>query len=196
LSLVSQHCAMRSVVLTLMLLTSIALVPAQTLAQQGDRQTQLDQLFAALKVAPTEQDAADLENRIKAIWGGAATPAVSLLLARGQRQLAAKDAKAAEEDFNDALILEPDLLEAYNARALARFQQGDLNGAVQDIEQILRREPRNFAALQNLSMIAVSHEDWAGAYAAWQKVMEIDPKTPGGEARLKDLKRRALGDNA
>jgi hypothetical protein len=29
---------------------------------------------------------------------------------------------------------------------------------------------------------------------AWQKVIELDPKTPGGEARLNDLRRRALGE--
>ena len=35
-----------------------------------------------------------------------------------------------------------------------------------------------------------------GAYVAWQKVMEFDPKTPGGEERLKDLRRHALGEEA
>jgi hypothetical protein len=43
-------------------------------------------------------------------------------------------------------------------------------------------------------MIAESRKDWKGAYAAWQKLLEIDPKTPGGEDKLKDLHRRAFGE--
>ena len=50
------------------------------------------------------------------------------------------------------------------------------------------------APLQNLSHIAEDHGDWKGAYAAWQKVIDIDPKTPDGAKRLADLKRRAFGD--
>ena len=45
-------------------------------------------------------------------------------------------------------------------------------------------------------MIAEARKDWKGAYEAWQKLMEIDPKTPGGEERLKDLRRHALGEEA
>ena len=61
---------------------------------------------------------------------------------------------------------------------------------------MLRREPRSFAALRSLSDIAAAREDWKAAYAAWQKLLEVDPKTPNGTARLQDLKRRALGEEA
>ncbi len=43
--------------------------------------------------------------------------------------------------------------------------------------------------------LSEARKDWKGAYtAAWQKVLEIDPKTPGGNDRLKDLRRHALGE--
>ena len=78
---------------------------------------------------------------------------------------------------------------------MARFAAGDTTGAIADIGEVLQREPRNFAALETLTRFAEAHEDWKGAYEAWQKMLEIDPKTPGGEAKLKDLRRRALGDD-
>ena len=58
----------------------------------------------------------------------------------------------------------------------------------------MKREPRQFEALQDLSRMAESAGNWKAAYEAWTKVLAIDPKTPGGTDRLKDLKRRAFGD--
>jgi len=68
-------------------------------------------------------------------------------------------------------------------------------GAVRDIQEVLRREPRSFAALADLSHMAEARSDWRGALAAHQKMLEIDPRNPGGQARLRDLRRRALGDD-
>ena len=43
--------------------------------------------------------------------------------------------------------------------------------------------------------MAEARGDWRGALAAHQKLLEVDPRSPGGQARLRDLKRRALGDD-
>ena len=72
------------------------------------------------------------------------------------------------------------LAEAYHQRAIARFAAGDTPGAIADIQATLQHEPRSFAAFETLAAIAEARKDWKGAYEAWQKVLEIDPKTPGG----------------
>ena len=176
------------------LIAVLLLCATPALAQNGGRKTMLDQLLAALKAAPNEEAAAALEARIREIWLEAGTPAVTLLMSRGLRDLQAGAQKDAEEDFDAAIALDPGLAEAYDRRAIARFQQGDFSGAIRDIEETLRHEPRDFIAWQDLSRIAESRQDWKGAYAAWQKVLELDPKTPGGDVRLNDLRRRALGE--
>lgn len=163
-------------------------------AQTQPAKPNIDALFAALKAAPTEDAAAAVEAQIKAQWADAATPAVRLLLSRGARELSANAPNDALESFDAALDLSPDLLEGWRGRAAARRALGDYVGAVHDIEEVLRREPRSFVAFQDLSRTAESRGDWKGAYAAWQKVLEISPKTPGGQDRLKDLRRRALGE--
>ena len=105
------------------------------------------------------------------------------------------DAKQdAIEDFSAAITLDPSLSEAYHQRAIARFAAGDTPGAIADLQATLQREPRSFSAFQTLSAIAEARKDWKGAYEAWQKVLEIDPKSPGGQERLKNLRRRALGE--
>ncbi len=155
----------------------------------------LEQMLNALHSAPSEEEAAALEQRIRQAWIESGTPAVTLLMTRGLREMLAGAAEDAQADFDAVLTLDPNLAAAYDRRAMAKYQQGDVAGAIRDIEETLRHEPRDFSALQDLSHIAESRNDWAGAYAAWQKVMEIDPKTPGGEDRLNDLRRRALGES-
>ncbi len=153
----------------------------------------LDQLFAALKAAPTEEAAGTVEARILDTWVQQASPAVRLLLARGVRDLGQNAASDAYDSFDGAITLQPDVAEAWHGRAMARFRLGDAVGAVADIQQALQREPRDFAALADLSRVAEGQGNWKGALAAWQKVLELAPHTPGAEERLRELERRANG---
>lgn len=153
-------------------------------------------LLDALQAAPDETLAMHIEARLRQMWLEAGSPAVTLLMSRGLRELEAGQTDEAIEAFSDAIALDPTLAAAYHQRALAKFHAGDTQGAIRDIEATLQREPRDFAALRSLAEIAAAREDWKGAYAAWQKLLEIDPKTPGAATRLQDLKRRALGEEA
>ena len=184
-----------------LLLASCLIVPAS--AQTGQqpapvpaetRPQLLDRLFAMLKVAPDDHAAGAVEGAIQGQWIAAATPAVRLLLLRGLREIKENRAQDALDDFDAALDLQPDLVEAWRGRALARAQLGDSAGAAHDIAETVKREPRQFEALGDLSHLAEQAGDWKGAYAAWGQVMALDPMTPGGADRLSDLKRRAFGD--
>jgi len=176
--------------LFLLLLTATPAL-AQTPAE---RAATLDHLLDALKAAPTAEAAAPLEQQIMHRLVQAGSPVVTLLMSRGAREMQSEANKEAIQDFTDAITLDPNLAEAYHQRARARFAAGDSQGAIADIEQTLRHEPRDFAALRTLAAIAESRKDWKGAYAAWQKLLEIDPQTPDGQDKLKDLRRRALGE--
>jgi tetratricopeptide (TPR) repeat protein len=169
-----------------------AAAQAQTPAQ---KQVAVDHLLDALKAAPDAQAAAALEEQLQQTWLRAGSPAVTLLMSRGLRSMQAGQDDEATESFSDAITLQPDIDEAWHQRALARFHAGDMNGAIHDLEETVRLEPRNFAAFRSLSQIAEAREDWKGAYAAWLKVMELDPKTPGGDERLRVLKRKAVGED-
>jgi tetratricopeptide (TPR) repeat protein len=172
-----------------------ALAPVLAAGPPAERtRAELDRLLTALAAAPTEAVAAGLEAQIQHMWLNMGSPAVGLLMARGIREANVGQQAEAEADFAAAITLDPSDVEAWHQRALARFEQGDTRGAIRDLEEVLKREPRHFAALDTLAEIAEQQQDWKGAYAAWLKKMEIDPKTPDGEDRLKDLQRRAFGD--
>ncbi|MBV8092529.1 MAG: hypothetical protein JOY71_06950 [Acetobacteraceae bacterium] len=153
----------------------------------------LDKLFAELKAAPTEQDAAPIEAQIQGLWVQAGSPSARLLISRGLRELSAGANKDAIDDFGAALTLDPDLTEGYYRRAAARYAAGDTAGALHDLADTLKREPRHFDALRLLSNIAEARGDWRAAYGAWQRLLEIDPKARGGEQHFQYLQRRAYG---
>ena len=164
-------------------------------AAQSAGEQKLDQLFGLLKVAPDEATAGAIEGAIQNQWFAAASPAIRLLLSRGAREVGEGSAPEAVEDYDAALDLDSSLVAAWEGRATARWRAGDTAGAEHDIEETMKREPRQFAALQDLSRIAEQRGNFKGAYAAWQRALELDPKTPGGVDREKDLKRRAFGDD-
>ena len=154
----------------------------------------VNRMLDALRDAPDQRSAAALEEQLEQAWLQAGSPAVTLLMSRGLRLLAAGQDQGAIESFTDAIILSPEVAEAWRQRAMAKYHAGDSAGAVQDLQETLKREPRDFAAFRTLADIAAAREDWKSAYAAWQRVMELDPKIEGGEARLKELKRKAVGE--
>lgn len=186
----------KRILVAAMLFAALPAAAQNTNAPTNDHRAALDKLLASLKSAPSEEIAAPLEQKIRELWLNAGTPAVTLLMSRGLREMKADARQDAIEDFSAAITLDPSLAEAYHQRAIARFASGDTAGAIADLQATLQHEPRSFAAFQTLSAIAEARKDWKGAYQAWQKVLEIDPKTPGGQDRLKDLRRRALGEEA
>ncbi|HEX3350483.1 MAG TPA: hypothetical protein VHS58_20530 [Acetobacteraceae bacterium] len=181
---------MRSLILAALI---CAAVPALADSRADMRKAEVDLLLKSLATAPDEETAAGLETRIKEMWLQAGSPAATLLMSRGMRDLQNQAADEAEQDFNAVLTLQPDLTEAYERRAVARFAAGDYKGALTDLEVTLQREPRHFAALQTLSRIAEARGDNKGALLAWKKAMELDPKTPGGGKRLQELTRKVEG---
>jgi Flp pilus assembly protein TadD len=173
------------------------LLPSPALAQTTpEKRAVMDKLLDALRTAPNEQVAGALEDKIRQSWFEASTPAVTLLMSRGVRTSNAGSNDEADAVFSDAIVLDPNLAEAWHQRAIARFRSGDSAGAVRDIQEALRLEPRHFDAWRTLERIAEAREDWKAAYDAWRHVLDIDPRTSNGEDRLKDLKRKAFGDNA
>jgi tetratricopeptide (TPR) repeat protein len=167
----------------------ILLLLAGPAAAQGT-----DNLAAALKAAPNEAAAVALEAQIRESWARAGTPAVKLLLTRGAREMSEGASGDALDSFDAALDLSPDLPDGWRGRAAARRSLGDYAGAVRDLQELLRREPNSFIVFQDLSRLSEARGDWRGALIAWQKLLELDPQTPGGQTRLHDLKRRALGE--
>jgi tetratricopeptide (TPR) repeat protein len=188
---------MHRLTLALCLLPAMGLLPAMAMAQpDAEKRAAVDKMLDALRTAPDERVAAMLEQKVTQLWLESGTPAVTLLMSRGLRDANAATQDEAVADFSDAIVLDPTLAEAWHQRAIARYKSGDTAGAVGDLRQTLKLEPRHFGAWRTLEHIAEAREDWKAAYDAWEHVLVIDPRTPNGDDHLKELKRKAFGDDA
>jgi tetratricopeptide (TPR) repeat protein len=163
--------------------------PARTPAET------LDLLFAALKAAPDESVATQIEARIWQAWIGQGSPAVQLLLRRGMRNIEARALTEALEDFDAVIALAPDLAEGWNKRATVYFLMQQDENSAKDILETLTREPRHFGALQGLSLVRERQNDLPGALRAFEAALALHPKMAGGADRLRALRRRALGED-
>jgi tetratricopeptide (TPR) repeat protein len=160
----------------------------------AQRRAELDRLFEALKDAPDASGARMVEARIRAVWSQGISPAAGLLLRRGARNLNASEAAEALEDFDAALVLEPNAPDVWLMRARALARLGDRAAAARDIQEALRLEPRHFGALLQLSEMLDEAGDAQGALRAFDAALALHPRLAGAEQRRRELRRKAEGD--
>jgi tetratricopeptide (TPR) repeat protein len=158
------------------------------------RRSELDRAFEALRTAPDEAGAGLIEARIRALWAQAARPAAALLLRRGVRNMEARLPEEALEDFDAALTLDPGFAEAWHLRAQAHARTSDAAAAARDLQEVLRLEPRHWAALLSLSALQEEAGNAEAALRSLEAALALNPKMPGGQERLRDLRRKAEGD--
>jgi hypothetical protein len=90
-------------------------------AQRGDKTQNLDRLFAALKVAPDDESAKYIENRIWAIWLASSSDTANLLMGRAKSAADGKDFDLAIRLLTAVIDIRPDFTEAWNRRATVYY---------------------------------------------------------------------------
>ena len=144
-------------------------------AERGEPTYNLDTLFAALKIAPDEASAKAIEQRIWALWLESGSDTCALLMTRVKVATDAKDYDLALKLLNAIVGIKPDYVEALNRRATLHYLNHDFGRAIEDIREVLAREPRHFGALSGLGMMLQEIGDDKDALAAYRKALAIDP---------------------
>jgi len=152
--------------------------PPSTLprAQHGDKTQNLDRLFEALKVAPDDESAKYVENRIWAIWFASTSDTANLLMGRAKTAADGKDYDLAIKLLNAVIDIRPDFVEAWNRRATIYYTKKEFALALEDIQQVLAREPRHFGALSGLGIIMQELGDDKHALDAFRRALAIHPR--------------------
>jgi tetratricopeptide (TPR) repeat protein len=140
-----------------------------------DRTRGLDFLFGALKVAPDEASAKHVEARIWALWMQTPSDTAALLMVRAKAAMDAQKMDIALKLLDAVVKLRPDYIEAWNRRATVYYLQNDYTHSLEDIEQVLVREPRHFGALAGLGMIMQDLGDDKRALDAFRKALAVNP---------------------
>jgi tetratricopeptide (TPR) repeat protein len=143
--------------------------------QHGEHALNLDRLFDALKVAPDNESAKYVENRIWSLWLATDSDTTTLLMSRVKTALDAKDLDLAINLLNAIIEIKPDYVEAWNRRATVYYMKKDFDHAIADIEQVLKREPRHFGALSGLGMIFQELGNDKDALGAYRRALAVHP---------------------
>ncbi|MEZ4620728.1 MAG: tetratricopeptide repeat protein [Caldilineaceae bacterium] len=136
--------------------------------------------------APVDAELVPLENlgdqfsRGRIIEGGPvaipladSTAEAEAFLAEGKALLAAGDSEAALEQFNQAIVRNPELAEAYYNRGKLRILTSP-DAARQDFDQALDLDPSLADAYYQRGVLAANVGDWAAAVDDYDQALALD----------------------
>lgn len=151
------------------------------------RQQTLDALFERLRKASQQEDAQHIATSIQQIWLQSYSDTANLLMQRATASLQEGQFPVALSLYDKLIELEPGWAEAWNQRAVTRFLTGDTDGAMADIGQVVKLEPRHFGALAGMGMILQGAGLDKGALEVFNKVLVIYPLDPDVQKLVEKL---------
>ena len=86
-----------------------------------------------------------------------------------------KDLDLAIRLLTAIIDIRPDYVEAWNRRATIYFTKHDFEHSLEDIHEVLKREPRHFGALSGLGMIMQEVGDEKHALDAFRRALAVHP---------------------
>jgi tetratricopeptide (TPR) repeat protein len=141
----------------------------------GGPSIKLDTLFDALKIAPDEDSAKAIEERIWAVWVVSGSDTTNLLMTRVKTATDDKNYDLALKLLGAIIAINPKYIEAWNQRATIYYLKDDYGHALADIREVLALEPRHFGAWSGLGLILQDVGDDKHALEAYRKALAIDP---------------------
>jgi tetratricopeptide (TPR) repeat protein len=142
------------------------------------RQQALDELFKHLSAASDPDEAKGYAEAIKHIWMQSQSDTARLIMQRATQAAAAKNYPLSLSLLDRLVALEPDWAEAWNQRAAVRFLMQDSDGAMADIDMVMKLEPRHFGALMGMGVILQRAGLDKRALQVFNKALEIYPAQP------------------
>jgi tetratricopeptide (TPR) repeat protein len=167
--------------------------PAKLPKVGADKTRGLDFLFGALKAAPDEASAKHVEARIWALWMQTPSDTAALLMMRAKAAMDAQQMDVALKLLDAVVKLRPDYVEGWNRRATLYYLKNDYAHSLEDIEQVLVREPRHFGALAGLGMIMQDIGDEKRALDAFRKALAVNPYLEKVPELVKTLSEKVEG---
>lgn len=140
------------------------------------REQALDELFARLKATQDEDEAKGIAGAIERVFMQSGSDTADLLMGRAMRAFHAEKKDAAEKLIDSVIAVEPDWAEAWNKRATIRFMNEDYYGAMADIAEVLKREPRHFGALAGMGFMLERMERKPAALRVLRRAAEVHPQ--------------------
>ncbi len=164
-------------------------------APEAVRKQMLDALFVRLRDAGDPGDAQRIAASIARVWLQSDSDTANLLMHRAMVSVQARQYPLALSLFDKLVALEPDWAEAWNQRSTTRFLAGDTDGAMADIERVIKLEPRHFGALAGMGMILQGAGLEKNALEIFKKALGIYPLEQNIQKLVEKLTREVNGQD-
>jgi tetratricopeptide (TPR) repeat protein len=120
-------------------------------------------------------EARKVEREIALDWRRSGSPAMDLLLTRGQDALEAGEIDTAVGHFSALVDHAPEFAEGWHRRATAYYRQEEFGLALSDLGRTLTLNPDHFNALFGLAVILETLDRPEAAYRAYTRVLDVYP---------------------
>ena len=154
---------------------------------------QIDNLFIALKRQRDPDQANLIADQIRTEWNDSGSATINLLMQWADKAVQEKRNPAAMDFLDQVISLKPDYAEGWNRRATLNYTIGDYRKAMEDINQVLRIEPRHFGALAGMAAILTESGKDEMALKAWERFLEIYPANRAAQEQANTLSEKIAG---
>lgn len=158
-----------------------------------ERAKMLDNLYALLATAESEEAAEKTSKAIMRLWAYSGSDTVTVLMARAVKAMQQKNTKLALRMLDAIVEQAPDYAEGWSQRAHVLYLEGETHRALGDLRRALALDPNHFRALSALAHILREFGAKEGALAAYRKLLEIHPYAEGAQKAIEELEREIHG---
>jgi tetratricopeptide (TPR) repeat protein len=152
----------------------------------ADAARELDTLYGRLAKTRFSDEASGIVAEIGHLRLQSGSDTADLLISRALKARESDNWALALKLFDSVVGLYPDWSEAWSERATARFRSGDVSGAMADVAQTLKREPRDLGALAGLAAMMLDVGDADAALKVYDRALKLAPAyEPLKEARAR-----------
>lgn len=141
----------------------------------SDRAGELDRLYARLAATHFPDEAAGIVSEIERVRLQSGSDVADLLLARASLAQQKEQWPVALPLYDSLVDLYPDFAAAWGERASARYRAGDRLGAVADLGQALKRDPRDIAALSSFGEVMLAQGEAIQALQVYDRALALAP---------------------
>jgi hypothetical protein len=152
--------------------------PRPVVREAAQRAKVLDELFQRLAATSDADEGKGIAGAIERVWLRSGSDTADLLMSRAVAAVQAKDLPLALELLDKVVAVEPAWAEGWNKRATVRFMSNDINGAMGDVDRVLKLEPRHFGALSGMGFILEREGLDKRALEVFRHVLTIYPGLP------------------
>ena len=149
---------------------------------QSSQTNILNNLFNQLEKVNNSKSAILLEKKIWSIWNEHPTNnKLTERLELGIELMQYGNYNYALKVFNNIIVTDPKWSEAWNKRATVYFLMSQFANSLDDIDNVLRIEPRHFGALSGQARIFIRLQKYEKAIKSLERALKFYPSFKSGE---------------